>query len=324
MKSPKWFIHPMWIFILSIAALGTSLFLYIYWYMEASVGLRALVERFNLDRSQVLESETWMVIMILSVLVGVILLGIFSIFVYSQKTLQLYRLQHNFINNFTHELKTPVTSLRLYLETFTKHHLPRSDQLKYIQFMIADVSRLTENINRILNLAKIESKSYTSEFIEADLPNTINSVLTNNRHLFQNSRIVLHASAEPLPAYRINPSLFEMLLMNLLTNAQKYNESRQPRVDIRFEANRRNLTIRFEDNGIGLEKNEIRKIFRKFYQTGSVNNMSAKGSGLGLHLVQTVAGIHKWKVNAQSRGSGKGSIFSLVLPRSQTVVVSAG
>ena len=324
MKSPKWFIHPIWIFILSIAALGTSLFLYIYWYMEASVGLRALVDKFNLDRSQVLESETWMVIMILSVLVGMILLGIFSIFVYSQKTLQLYRLQNNYINNFTHELKTPVTSLRLYLETFVKHQLPRADQLRYIQFMIADVSRLTENINRILNLAKIESKSYMSEFIEADLPETINSVVSNNRHLFQNSRIVLHPTTEPLPPYRINPSLFEMMLMNLLTNAQKYNESEQPRIDIRFEAGPRKLTIRFEDNGIGMEKTEKRKIFRKFYQVGSVDNMSAKGSGLGLHLVQTVAGIHKWKVNAQSRGSGKGSTFSLILPRSSAADVSAG
>jgi signal transduction histidine kinase len=324
MKTPKWFIHPIWIFILSIAALGASLFLYIHWYVEASVGLRALVDKFNLDRSQVLASETWMVVMVLSALVGIILLGIFSIFVYSQKTHQLYRLQNNFINNFTHELKTPVTSLRLYLETFTKHHLPRSDQLRYIQFMIADVSRLTENINRILNLAKIESKGYTREFIEADLPETINGVLKNNRHLFANSCIVLHPAAEPLPAYRINPSLFEMMLMNLLTNAQKYNESEQPRVDIRFETGPKNLTIRFEDNGIGLEKKEIRKIFRKFYQTGSVNNMSAKGSGLGLHLVQTVAGIHKWKVNAQSRGSGQGSTFSLVLPRQHAAVASAG
>ena len=272
MNTPKWFIHPIWIFILSIAALGASLFLYIYWYMEASVGLRALVDKFNLDRTQVLAPETWVVIMILSVLVGLILLGIFSIFVYSQKTLQVYRLQNNFINNFTHELKTPVTSLRLYLETFTRHQLSRSDQLKYIEFMIADVSRLTENINRILNLAKIESKSYISEFIDADLPETINSVLTKNRHLFQDSCIVLHPAGEPLPTYRINPSLFEMLLMNLFTNAQKYNESKQPRVDIRFEINSKNVIIRFEDNGIGLEKKEIRKIFRKFYQTGSVTD----------------------------------------------------
>ena len=114
-----------------------------------------------------------------------------------------------------------------------------------------------------------------------------------------------------------------MLLMNLLTNAQKYNEQDQPRVDIRFETNRRNLTIHFEDNGIGLDKKEIRKIFRKFYQIGSANDMSAKGSGLGLHLVQTVAGIHKWKVNAQSPGSGKGSTFSLILPRERTSAVSA-
>ena len=124
MNPPRWFLHPILIFLLSIAALGMSLFLYIYWYMEASSGLRSVIERFNLDPGQVLRSDTWMVIMILSLLVGVILMGIFGIFVYSQKTLQLYRLQNNFINNFTHELKTPVTSLKLFLQTFSKHDLP--------------------------------------------------------------------------------------------------------------------------------------------------------------------------------------------------------
>ncbi|MGD9082645.1 MAG: sensor histidine kinase, partial [Desulfobacterales bacterium] len=111
----KWFFHPIFIFIFSIVALATSLILYIYWYMEVSAGLKEVAGKFNLDHGQLLESETWVVILILSILVGIILVGIFIIFVYNQKTIQLYRLQHNFINNFTHELKTPVTSLKLYL-----------------------------------------------------------------------------------------------------------------------------------------------------------------------------------------------------------------
>ncbi|PID39648.1 MAG: two-component sensor histidine kinase, partial [Proteobacteria bacterium] len=148
MKPVKWLFHPILVFVFSVTALVASLFLYIYWYIGVSSGLRSAMQRFNLEQDQVFTADTWVVILVLSLLIGIILLGIFIIFVFSQKTLQLYRMQNNFINNFTHELKTPVTSLQLYLQTFSKHELPRPDQVKYIQYMLADVNRLTENINR--------------------------------------------------------------------------------------------------------------------------------------------------------------------------------
>ena len=313
MNRTKWFFHPIFIFILSIVALVTSLFLYIYWYVEVSTGLKSVVNKFNLDSSQVLESQTWIVIMVLSILVGIILLGIFIIFVYNQKTLQLYRLQRNFINNFTHELKTPVTSLKLFLQTFSKHELSRNDQLKYIQYMITDVGRLSDHINRILNLARIESKSYKKEFIVSDLAEAFEQFYKNNDHLFKGCQITIHYPPEPL-LYSINPPLFEMLLMNLLTNATKYNESKVPRIDITFERQNKKLLISFKDNGIGLEKGKIKKIFKKFYQVGRTDVMSAKGSGLGLHVVQNIARIHKGKVVAESKGKGEGSVFTLILP----------
>lgn len=314
MKVTRWFLHPILIFILSIAALGTSLFLYIYWYMEASVGLRAVVDRFNLDAAQFMAAETWVVIMVLSLLVGAILMGIFSIFVYGQKSFQLYRLQNNFINNFTHELKTPVTSLKLYLQTFSKHELPRSDQIKYIQYMISDVSRLSDNINRILNLARIESKSYERDFVQMDLVAVVDGFVSDNKHLFQNAHIRVHRVDRRLPKYRINLPLIEMLLMNLMTNAIKYNDSKHPEIDIRFITGKRHLRICFQDNGIGFDKKEMRKIFRKFYQVGDVDTMSARGIGLGLYLVRTIAHIHKWRIVATSDGKGKGSVFTLKLP----------
>jgi len=313
MNRTKWFFHPIFIFVLSIVALVTSLILYIYWYVEVSTGLKSVVNKFNLDSSQVLEPQTWIVIMVLSILVGIILLGIFIIFVYNQKTLQLYRLQHNFINNFTHELKTPVTSLKLFLQTFSKHELSRDDQLKYIQYMITDVSRLSDHINRILNLARIESKSYKKEFVVSDLAAAFEQFYKNNDHFFKGCQITIHHPPEPL-LYSINPPLLEMLLMNLLTNAIKYNESKAPMIDIAFERQNRKLLISFKDNGIGLEKGKIKKIFKKFYQVGRTDVMSAKGSGLGLHVVQNIARIHKGKVVAESKGKGEGSVFTLILP----------
>ena len=85
-------------------------------------------------------------------------------------------------------------------------------------------------------------------------------------------------------------------------------------MDIRFVPRGREVHLRFEDNGIGIEKSEIRNIFKKFYQVGSTDDMTAKGSGLGLYLAQQIAKIHRGKLAAESKGTGKGSVFILTLP----------
>ena len=314
MNRSRWLFHPILILIFSILALGTSLFLYIYWYIEISTGLKSIVKRFNLDAGQVLESQTWVVILVLSILVGIIFMGIFIIFVYNLKTLQLYRLQHNFINSFTHELKTPVTALKLYLETFVKHELSREDQLKYIQYMLHDTSRLSDDINRILDLARIESKSYGGELGTHSLVEVINQFLEKNSHHFQQSNITVSNPSGNAYPYRINLSLFEMLLMNLLTNAVKYNHAQPSEVEISFEVQGKKLYIHFKDNGIGIDKAQKKKIFRKFYQVGKSDDMSAKGSGLGLYLVEHIARTHKGNMHVSSPGLGKGSTFTLMLP----------
>lgn len=313
-RQTKWFFHPIFVFIFSIVALTLSLILYIYWYVEVSTGFKEVLQKFNLDPDPFLKFETWVVILVLSILVGIILVGIFIIFAFNQKTIRFYRLQHNFINNFTHELKTPVTSLKLYLETFTKHDIPRNDQLKYLGYMAQDIERLSDNISRILDLAKIESRIYGGKFTVSDLVETVDQFLKNNTQLFPNCKINVHNPSGRSFWYRINPALFEMILINLLTNAVKYNDAKTPEVDITFEPYHRKLHLKFEDNGIGIQQSEIKKIFRKFYQSGRSDDMSAKGSGLGLYLVQNIARIHKGKVVAESKGSGKGSVFRLILP----------
>jgi signal transduction histidine kinase len=314
MKQVKWLFHPILVFVFSVTALVASLFLYIYWYIEISSGLRSAMERFNLEQDQMLAADTWVVILVLCILIGIILMGIFIIFVFSQKTMQLVRMQNNFISNFTHELKTPVTSLQLYLQTFSKHRLSRDDQLKYIGYMLTDVNRLTDNINRILNLAKLESRRYMGEFVVGDLVKAVNGFLKENAHLFKACKIAVHNPGEKRIYSRINRQLFEMLLMNLLTNAIKYNQAATPRVDITIEPRRRKTLIRFVDNGIGFDPREMKKIFRKFYQVGRSENMTARGSGLGLHLVQSIARLHGGRVQAESPGSGEGSTFTLILP----------
>ncbi len=315
MKQAKWFIHPVFVFVLSTVALAISLFLYIYWYIGVSENLNSVIRRYQLDANQFFEARTWVVILILSLLVGAILVGILIIFIFNLKTQQLYRLQHNFINNFTHELKTPVTSLKLYLETFTKHELPREERLKYIEFMLQDVERLSANINSILNLARIESRLQEGAPATVDLPEMIRRFINDNRHIFQNCDIrVDQPSGGPL-FYPVIASLFEMLLMNILTNALKYNVSGKPRIDITFEKRGKSLLIHFRDNGIGIAQAERKRIFRKFYQARHDGPIPVGGSGIGLYLVQQVARLHGGKMVADSEGVGKGSVLTLILPQ---------
>ncbi len=316
MNRSIWFLHPISILVFSIIALGLSLFLYIYWYVSVSTGLKTVLEKSNLDPQQFIAWQTWVVIMVLSILVGIILIGIFMIFVYQRKTLALYRSQYNFINSFTHELKTPTTSLRLYLETFIKHELPRDKQLKYLGYMLADVGRLSDNINGILNLARIEAKIFSGEFIVVDLVEEVEEFCRINEQLFRGSAIVMNQEQQRTCYYcSINHTLFQMLLMNLFSNAIRHNESDCPRITITFSQTENIVQLCFADNGIGFEKSQGKRIFEKFFQIDRAESRNAGGTGLGLYMVEQVVRFHKGKIAAQSDGVGKGAQFTLSLPR---------
>jgi signal transduction histidine kinase len=282
--------------------------------MGVSDMLNSAVGRFGINPSQAVAPQNWVIILVLSLLLGIILTGISIIFVFLHKTIQLYRMQNNFINNFTHELKTPVTSLKLYLETFQRYDIPREKRLKYLEYMVSDINRLSGVINRILNLARIESKGFGGDFVRSDLVEFVRTFHKTNAHLFGDCRVTFHHPAGHPFYYRINPSLFEMLLMNLFTNAVKYNNASQATIDISFQQQEKYFLIQFKDNGIGLEKRHLKKIFKKFFQAGISEDMSAKGSGIGLYLVDSIARIHKGRIQAESKGPGKGAVFTLALP----------
>jgi two-component system, OmpR family, phosphate regulon sensor histidine kinase PhoR len=302
--------RPIMIFIFSLLALGTSLFLYIHWYLQANEALQNFISQYKLPADKILTSETWVIILTLSILVGIIMAGILLIFVYYQMVISLYRQQQNFINGFTHELKTPIASLKLYLETFKKHDLPRDDQQKYLRYMMTDVERLANNVHRILNLAKIEDKRHKTEFSIEDIHKHISMILDKHQHLYKNCKITLNSSDGKDYFYPINPPLFEIMITNLLSNCIIYNESTVPEIKISISNNKDKVQIQVKDNGVGLAKSEFKRIFKKFYQVGK----TSKGSGLGLFLVHNIARIHKGNIKAESDGLGKGSTFTLSLP----------
>lgn len=308
MIKSRWFYHPLFIFIFSLLALGSSLIIYIRSYLRVSAALEEVVVKYHLNASSMMDTETWVLVLILSLLVAVIIAGLLIIYIYYQKMIQLYRLQQNFINGFTHELKTPIASLQLFLETFTRHELPRDEQLKYLEFMKRDTLRLSDNVNRILNLGRLEDRNFKADFIEQDLVILIEQFLANTPHLFEEGKVTFHSEIKSL-IMPIDTALFEMLMMNLITNALIYNKSSEKIVEIELSVTNKEAILDFRDNGMGIDRSLVKKIFKKFFQVGK----STKGSGLGLYIVQNIAKLHKGDIEAISMGPGTGSVFRLTL-----------
>jgi signal transduction histidine kinase len=236
--------------------------------------------------------------------VAIIMLGMMMIFIYYQKMIQLYRLQQNFINGFTHELKTPIASIQLFVETFLKHELKRDEQIKYLEFMKRDAERLSQNVNRILHLAKLEDKTFQANFEEKDLVLVINKLLKSTPHLFDTVEINFQHNRETI-LMKLDVSLFEMLLMNLITNGILYNKSERKKIEINLNQSDKKISLTVLDNGLGVEKSEQKKIFKKFYQVGK----ATKGSGLGLYIVASIVKLHHGEIKIESEGHQLGAKF---------------
>ena len=280
-----------------------SLYLDIVSYLRVNEAFHRFVAKHNMDAGRFLDTETWVMIFILSVLVAIILVGLVLIFIYYQKMIQLYRMQQNFINGFTHELKTPIASLKLYLETLERHdHLPIDKKEKVLKYMNEDVLRLSENVSMILNLGQIEEKKLKHDFESLELKNFFKEMI--ERHP-QKKDIDLRAQENV--KLEVNRELFEMMCLNLISNAFHHNHSVNPQLEVRVWRENQNIFISFKDNGLGVKKNERKKIFRKFYQSGK----SIKGSGIGLYVVSLICRIHRGKIHVQSEGQNLGSVFEL-------------
>lgn len=281
--------------------------LFIRSYLKVSDALVQFITKYNVDPSRFFDMQTWVVILLISILMVGIIFGVLVIFIYYQKLIRLYRFQQNFINGFTHELKTPIASLRLYLDTFNKYDLGREDQKKYLNYMIQDTERLALNVNQILNLSKLEDKRSLGDLTHVDLFDFVQDFLDRNPQYFEELDISLEKITGEKYPLKVDKELFEIVLMNILTNSIRYKGHSAPQLKITFEGQGERIKIRFKDAGMGLERNELKNIFKKLYQVGK----TTKGSGLGLYITQNIVKMHKGEIVAESEGLGKG--VSIVL-----------
>lgn len=227
--------------------------------------------------------------------------------------------QHDaFINAVTHELKTPVASIRLYLETLQTRAVDEEKRRHFYQIMLEDSDRLLATIEQVLRTGRIGHANRAQNLAPVDLGAVVEECLDRARKMH-------HVAPESL-AYRGStpvtvmgdPDEVRAAVSNLIDNAVKYSGNdvqvsvETVNVDGRYAA------VRVKDQGAGIPKSELKQIFKRFYRVPGPLATRVKGTGLGLYIVRSVAKRHRGRAWAESEGPGQGSTFVLQLPLAKT------
>tara|TARA_R100000935_G_scaffold58877_2_gene98936 strand:+ start:2637 stop:3911 length:1275 start_codon:yes stop_codon:yes gene_type:complete len=223
----------------------------------------------------------------------------------------LNTITNEFINNLTHELKTPVFSIGIATKILEEKGNPENTQI--LGILRNQVEKLKVQIEKVLELASIEGKQNLLKKTIFDFKPVILKIISEFRQLaeLENIEFNTEISGEQYILYG-EPNHLENTINTILENAKKYSD-KNPKISMSAFIDKKNLIIEIEDNGIGILEEDQKKIFKKYYRASSGDLHNVKGYGLGLNYVQQVLKIHKAKVSVKSR-IGKGSVFTLNIP----------
>lgn len=250
---------------------------------------------------------------------ALIIAGIIVYTVFLVRELQRNEQQDSFLNAVTHELKTPIASIRLYLETLQAREREISDaqRREFYRVMLDDTSRLQYMVEQVLRAGVASQRRKLMHRAPVDLGALAVECIeiVRRRHHLSDDAVAL---AAPAPAHSMmvegDPDELRTAIGNLLDNAVKYSaEAVRVTVELASPAPD-TLWIRVRDRGVGIPRRQLRRIFNRFYRF-QARGFSVKGTGLGLYIVRSIARQHGGRVFAQSEGEGAGSTFTLELPK---------
>jgi two-component system, OmpR family, sensor histidine kinase SenX3 len=229
--------------------------------------------------------------------------------------------QHDsFINAVTHELKTPIASIRLHLETLQKRDVDDAKRREFYDVMLADSERLLHTVEQVLSAGQTGLRHHPPEKSLIDLGEMARECaeLARTRHHLEPDALRLSESlnGHGRRAYvKGDTDELRTVLSNLFDNAVKYSSGNVDVSVVIEPVSVKRVALRVEDRGIGIPHSQLRRIFKRFYRVPGHVVRRIKGTGLGLFIVKSIIEKHGGRVFAESKGEGMGSKFTIILPR---------
>ena len=225
--------------------------------------------------------------------------------------------QHDaFLNAVTHELKTPIASIKLYLETLKTREVSDEKRREFYDVMLADNNRLLNTVEQVLQASRTREKQRQLNISEISLGKMLGECvkIVQTRYKMDETAIKFTQPANDIKVFG-DASELQTAFTNLLDNAVKYS-AETPKISVRIKnAGDKKVQIFIKDNGIGLNSSEFKRVFKRFYRVSNLSTQEKKGTGLGLFIVKEIIEKHGGKISADSNGEGKGSTFIVQLPK---------
>jgi len=264
-------------------------------------------------RAKEMTTLRWVVYFLGTVLFLLLIGGLALLVALLVREVRLNERQSNFVSAVTHELKTPVASLKLYLDTLQMRDLPESRRVDFYRTMREDLDRLNATINNVLDAAMYTDRPVVDPK-PLDFARLVRRAIDLTRTRHQLGRDCFSYAGPETLRLRGDATALETAVLNLLDNAVKYSKDGVS-VDVEVGADGDGQThLRVTDHGIGMSRAHLRLIFNRFYRIGAEVRRSRTGTGLGLFIVKSVVKGHKGTVAAESPGPDRGSTFTVTLP----------
>ena len=248
---------------------------------------------------------------------GLIIAGLIVYTVFLVREIHRNEQQDSFLNAVTHELKTPIASIRLYLQTLQHREVDETQRREFYRRMLDDTDRLLGTVEQVLKAGVAGHKKSSRERVAVDFENLVQECvdLARTGHHLQPQALRVEPPGDHGMVVTGDPEELRTAVANLLDNAIKYS-GEQVDVSIRLETpDEKHVRLSVQDHGVGIPPAELKSVFKRFYRVSNRSLAHIKGTGLGLFIVRAIAKKHGGRAFAQSQGEGHGTTVVLELPR---------